>query len=190
MLKQYAQEILFRSTSLRSGQTIIYPRHFISFIIQIHQPQERLDRDRIPSIKKVISIQIHQPQERLDRDRIPSIKKVISIQIHQPQERLDAKKLTSCHFPFKYLDPLASGEARQMISTGSGQRANIQIHQPQERLDKALVIGKSAFYIQIHQPQERLDLHMYKYGAVQLIFRSTSIRKGQTVSKGRKLERR
>ena len=147
--------------------------------IQIHQPQERLDQIVLNGIYVCRYIQIHQPQERLDvsrrcitgdvgnldplasgearPDHVKTICTRDIIQIHQPQEWLDNNISKAFYFLY-YLDPLASGEARR--------QTNPLRHTPRQDLDP-LASGE-ARRIQIWN----LDGH--------LIFRSTSLRRGQT----------
>ena len=62
-------QYIFRSTSLRRGQTHISNYKYNKYTIQIHQPQERLDCKTADLTVFSDVIQIHQPQERLDLHR-------------------------------------------------------------------------------------------------------------------------
>ena len=167
----------FRSTSLRRGQTSETALTYIHLVIQIHQPQERLDKT-ILFLYPILTIQIHQPQERLDRRNqwlrivYPHLDPLAS-----GEARLDEiiEKL-----PYSNLDPLASGEARHNVALQMWQEpkfrsTSLRRGQTGINTKRLLITG-----IQIHQPQERLDTVLDSEQPMPYIFRSTSLRRGQT----------
>ena len=127
-----------------------------------------------------IDIQIHQPQERLDNggfaitsssnylDPLASGEARLTeaeleladgwIQIHQPQERLDFRNSSHIH-TLSNLDPLASGEARQDDTFSIPYSNNLD----------PLASGEA-------RPQKPVVTHCIS------TFRSTSLRRGQTLS--------
>ena len=124
---------IFRYASLRRGQTKYVATINVESLIQIRQPQTRLDISNHTPTTLIRHIQIRQPQTRLDM----FAKKVIQkkeIQIRQPQTRLDLEMGTAA-VTHIYLDTLASDEARHYFDNQSKKRISIQIRQPQTRLD-------------------------------------------------------
>ena len=193
----------FRSTSLRRGQTSETALTYIHLVIQIHQPQERLDFRNSSHIHTLSNL--------------------------DPLASGEARQDDTFSIPYSNnLDPLASGEARHNVAlqmwqepkfrstslrrgqTGINTKrlliTGIQIHQPQERLDTVLDSEQPKPYIfrstslrrgqtaincttspfliviQIHQPQERLDISISSTAPPIDKFRSTSLRRGQTLS--------